>query len=238
MYIEGVLNTAAAACNDSPTFTNTAIPYVCLGFPVSFSYGAFDTEADSLSYSLIGARMANAAPVPYTAGNTATVPIPGMTLDPATGLINFTLNVAGNWVVVVLVTQYDASGNVIGTIMRDMQFVAYPCSNIPPAAASGIVTNLTGTATQIGPRAITVCESGDFCYDMVITDANAGDALTVSTNLQQNFPGATITYSGTNPLTAHVCWTAQANTAGFYAYIVTANDGACPIPAIQTYVYT
>ena len=238
MYIEAVLNSAAAACNDSPTFTNIAIPYVCLGFPVSFSYGAFDPEADSLSYALIGARMINAAPVPYTAGNTATVPIPGMTINPATGLINFTLNVAGNWVVVVRVTQYDASGNVIGTIMRDMQFVAYPCSNIPPAASSGIVTNLTGTATQTGPRAITVCESGDFCYDMVITDANAGDALTVSTNLLQNFPGATITYSGTNPLTAHVCWTAQANTAGFYAYIVAANDGACPIPAIQTYVYT
>jgi len=238
MYTEGVLNSAAAPCNDSPTFTNTAIPYVCLGFPVSFSYGAFDPEADSLSYSLIGARMLNAAPVPYTAGNSDTAPIPGITLNPATGLINFTLNVAGNWVVVVLVTQYDANGNVIGTIMRDMQFVAYPCSNIPPDAATGLVTNLTGTAILTGPRAVTVCESGDFCYDMVITDANAGDLLTATTNLQQNLPGATISYSGTNPITAHVCWNAQANTAGFYAYIVTVNDGACPIPAIQTYVYT
>ena len=217
MYIEGVLNSAAAPCNDSPTFTNTAIPYVCLGFPVSFSYGAFDPEADSLSYSLIGARMLNAAPVPYTAGNSDTAPIPGITLNPATGLINFTLNVAGNWVVVVLVTQYDANGNVIGTIMRDMQFVAYPCSNIPPDAATGLVTNLTGTAILTGPRAVTVCESGDFCYDMVITDANAGDLLTATTNLQQNLPGATISYSGTNPITAHVCWNAQANTAGFYA---------------------
>ncbi len=238
MYIEGVLNSAAAPCNDSPTFTNTAIPYVCLGFPVSFSYGAYDPEADSLSYSLIGARMLNAAPVPYTAGNSATAPIPGIMLNPTTGLINFTLNVAGNWVVVVLVTQYDGNGNVIGTIMRDMQFVAYPCSNIPPDAATGLVTNLTGTAVQTGPRAITVCESGNFCFDMVITDANAGNILTATTNLQQNLPGATISYSGTNPITANICWNAQANTAGFYAFIVSVNDGACPIPAIQTYVYS
>src|SRR5690606_32405439 len=165
MFIESVMNNAAAPCNDSPEFTNTAIPYVCLGYPVTYSYGAYDPEADSLSYSLIGARMAGGAAIPYVVPHTPVEPIPGMVLDPTTGLIEFTLSTAGNWVVVVQVTQYDDNGNVIGTIMRDMQFVAYPCSNIPPDPATGLVDGLTGTANQTGPRSVQVCRSGDFCFD-------------------------------------------------------------------------
>ncbi|MEZ4740403.1 MAG: SprB repeat-containing protein [Flavobacteriales bacterium] len=237
MYIESVLNNATGPCNDSPTFSNAAIPYVCLGYPISYSYGAVDAEADSLSYSLIGARMLNGAPIPYVAPYTPTQPIPGLTLDPVTGLINFTLSIAGNWVVAVLVTEYDDNGNVIGRIMRDMQFVAYPCSNIPPDPATGLVSNMTGTAVQVGPRAVDVCESGDFCFNMVISDANANNILTATSNVQQNLPGATFTYTGTNPITAQVCWTAQPGTAGFFPFIVNVNDGACPISAFQTYVY-
>jgi PKD repeat protein len=238
MFIEAVLNNAAEPCNDSPVFTNVAIPYVCLGYPVTYSYGAFDPEADSVSYQLIGARMAGGNPIPYVVPNTPTLPIPGLTLDPVTGEINFTLNTAGNWVVVVRVNQYNAQGQLIGTIMRDMQFVAYPCSNIPPDAATGLIDNLTGSATQVGPRAVQVCESGDFCFDMEITDVNATNVLTAFSNIQQNLPGATFSYTGTNPITAHVCWNATNSTAGFYAFIVNVNDGACPIPAFQTYVYS
>lgn len=238
MYIESVLNSSAAPCNDSPTFTNTAIPYVCLGYPVTYSYGAVDNESDSLSYSLIGARMVNGTAIPYTNPNSPAQPIPGITLDPVTGLMNFTLNTAGNWVVVVLVTEYDANGNVIGSIMRDMQFVAYPCSNIPPNAASGTVTNLTGQALATGPRSVQVCESGDMCFDMVISDPNASNVLSAFTNAAHSLPGATFTYTGTNPITARLCWTAQAGSSGFFPVIVNVSDGACPIPAFQTYVYS
>ena len=238
MFIESVMNNALAPCNDSPTFTNTAIPYVCLGYPVSYSYGAVDSDADSLSYSLIGARMINGSGIPYVPPYTPFVPIPGLTLDPVTGQLNFTLFLSGNWVVVVLVTEFDANGNVIGSIMRDMQFVAYPCSNVPPAAATGLVTNLTGSAIQTGPRAVQVCESGDFCFDMVISDVNATNVLEAFTNVQQNLPGSTFTYTGTNPITARLCWNAQPGTAGFYPIIVNVSDGACPIPAFQTYVYS
>jgi PKD repeat protein/dTDP-4-dehydrorhamnose 3,5-epimerase-like enzyme len=238
MFIEAVMNTATAPCNDSPVFTNTAIPYVCLGYPVSFSYGAVDPEADSLSYALIGARMAGGAAIPYVVPFSGANPIPGIVLNPATGLITFTLNTAGNWVVVVRVTSYNSAGQVIGTVMRDMQFVAYPCDNIPPDAATGLVGNLTGNAVQTGPRAVEVCESGDFCFDMVINDANLNNVLTAFSNIQQNLPGATFTYSGTNPITVNVCWTALSGTSGFFPFIVNVNDGACPIPAFQTYVYS
>lgn len=238
MYIEAELNNADAPCNDSPTFTNTAIPYICLGYPISYSYGAVDPEGDSLSYSLIGARMIDGLPIPYVAPYSGAQPITGLTLDPLTGLVEFTLNLAGNWVVVVLVTEYDDQGNVIGTVMRDMQFVAYPCTNVPPDPATGLVGGMTGGAVQTGPRAVQVCESGDFCFDMVISDANANNVLEAVSNVASNLPGATFSYTGTNPITCHVCWNAAPGTAGFYPFIVNVNDGACPIVAFQTYVYS
>lgn len=235
-YIRAVFNTVDAPCNDSPQFTNTAIPYVCLGYPITYSFGAFDPESDSLSYQLIPAMGIAGAPLNYVAPNTGAVPIPGLTLDPATGEVNFTLNTIGNWVVVVQVNHW-VDGVIVGHIIRDMQFVAYPCDNIPPDPSTGLVQDMTGQATQTGPRAVEVCQSGDFCFDMVISDPNANNILTAFSNVQQNLPGSTFSYSGTNPITASVCWTASTGTAGYYPFIVNVNDGACPIPAFQTYIY-
>lgn len=237
MYIEATLNNVVAPCEDSPQFTNLAIPYVCTGFPISYSYGAYDVEGDSMVYSLIGARTTNGNPIPYVAPHTPSQPIPGITLDPQTGLLSFTLSAAGNWVVVVRVTIYDANGNLIGTIMRDMQFVAYPCTNQPPDPTTGTIANPSGSGVQTAPYALEVCESGQFCFDMVISDPNTNNVLNAMSNVAAALPGATFSFSGTNPITCNVCWTATAGSSGFYPFIVTVDDGACPIPAFQTYVY-
>ncbi len=238
IYIEATMNNLVAPCENSPEFTNLAIPYVCLGYPVSYSYGTFDAEGDSMTYTFIGARTINGAAIPYVPPFTPTSPISGITLDPQTGLLNFTLNVAGNWVVVVRVNVYDNNGNLIGTIMRDMQFVAYPCTNEPPDPTTGTISAPTGASVQTGPYALQVCESGSFCFDMVISDPNAPNNLIATSNVGNNLPGATFSYTGTNPITCHVCWTGSQGTSGFYPFIVTVNDGACPIPAFQTYVYS
>ncbi|HRO39991.1 MAG TPA: PKD domain-containing protein [Flavobacteriales bacterium] len=238
VYIEARINNQAGPCDNSAQFTNTAIPFVCAGYPISYSYGAFDAQGDSLAYTFISAMNTGGVNLPYVSPHTGQQPIPGITLDPASGQVTFTLNQVGNWVVVVRVDQYNANGAWIGAIMRDMQFIAYPCSNVPPDPATGIVDALSGQATQTGPRAIEICESGNFCFDAVISDPNAGDVLTATTNIAQNLPGATITYSGTNPLTAHVCWSGVSNASGFFPFILTVSDGACPIPALQTYVYS
>ncbi|MBK8498721.1 MAG: SprB repeat-containing protein [Flavobacteriales bacterium] len=237
-YIRATINTLAMnPCNDSPQFSNTAIPYVCMGYPITYSFGAYDPEGDSLSYTLIDAMGINGAPIPYVAPNTGLQPIPGLTLDPVTGQVNFILNTQGNWVVVVQVNHY-VNGVLVGTIMRDMQFVAYPCGNDPPDPTTGLIQNLSGTAVQLGPRAIQVCESGNFCFDFVISDPNLPNVLDAFSNIGQNLPGATFTFNGFNPITCTVCWNATPNTSGFFPFIVNVDDGACPIPAFQTYVYS
>lgn len=238
VYIQAKLNNVAGPCDDSPQFSNTAIPYVCATFPITYSYGAFDPEGDSLTYTFISAMNTGAVALPYQATFSGLQPITGITLDPQTGEVNFTLNSIGNWVVVVRVDEYDANGIWIGSVMRDMQFVAYPCTNVPPDPDSGTVTDLTGASTQLGPRSVEICESGTFCFDAVMTDVNATDILTATSNIAQNLPGATFSYTGTNPITCHVCWTGLPGASGFFPFIVSVNDGACPIPAIQTYIFS
>jgi gliding motility-associated-like protein len=237
-YIEATLNNLIAPCDDSPEFTNEPIPYVCLGYPITFSYGVFDPDADSLSYELISAMQGGGAPLGYDFPYSFIDPITGLTLDPLTGLVQFTLNQAGNWVVVVQVTSYDEDGNIIGTVMRDMQFVGVPCSNEPPDPTTGTIANLTGTAVQTGPYGLEMCESDQFCFTAVISDNNATDTLEALTNILQNLPGATFSYTGINPITVNICWTATPGTSGFFPFIITVNDGACPIEGFQTYVYS
>lgn len=236
-HIRAVVNTLVNPCNDSPQFSNTAIPFVCLGYPVTYSFGAWDPEGDSLSYELINAMGLNGAPIPYSPPYTYLQPITGLTLDPLTGEVNFTLNLQGNWVVVVRVNHW-VNGVLVGSVMRDMQFVGYPCANDPPDPATGVVTGLTGNAVQLGPRAVQVCESGDFCFNFTINDPNLPNVLQAFSNIGQSLPGATFTYTAGNPLSGQVCWTAQPGTAGFYPFIVNVDDGACPIPAFQTYIYS
>ncbi len=236
-YLEAVMDNQLAPCNDSPVFTNAPIPYVCLGYPISYSYGVFDPDADSLSYQLISAMQGGGGALAYVAPWTPGQPITGLTINQQTGLVNFTLNQAGNWVVVVQVTSYDENGNVLGTVMRDMQFVGVPCSNEPPDPTTGTIANLTGTSIQVDPYSLQLCESDQFCFQAVVTDPNAGDTLTAVTNIQQNLPGATFSYTGTNPITIDICWTATPGTSGFFPFIITVSDGACPIEGFQTYVY-
>lgn len=238
VYIEAKLNNVAAPCDNSPRFTNTAIPYVCAGYPISYSYGVYSSGNDSLTYTFISAMNTNAVPLPYVTGYNGTQPISGITLDQQSGQVNFTLNQIGNWVVVVRVDSYDAAGNWIGSVMRDMQFIAYPCSNIPPDPGTGTVDGLSGQSTQTGPRSIEICESGNFCFDAVISDPNPDNILTATSNVTQNLPGATFSFSGTNPITCHVCWTGIPDANGFFPFIINVDDGACPIPAQQAYVYS
>jgi PKD repeat protein len=239
-YIEATLHSGTALCNNSPSFTAQPIPYVCQGQLVNYNYGIVEVDGDSLAFSLIGAMDAGATMLTYSGGYSATSPIPGIVIDPTTGLLTFTPMTLGNFVVVVLVEEYDAAGNLIGTVMRDIQFIVQSCSNVvpDPAPTAGVISGLTGAAVQTGPYSLELCEGVSFSFTATYTDSDAGDILTYITNLAAVMPGATITTSGTNPMTVTISWTAPVGTAGTNTtFDLTVNDGACPVPGQQTFVY-
>ncbi|MBA3971397.1 MAG: hypothetical protein H0X46_04520, partial [Bacteroidetes bacterium] len=239
-YIEATLNSATDSCNNSPSFTSQPIPYVCQGQLVNYNYGVVEPDGDSLYFSLINAMDAGGTMLAYSAGYSATVPIPGIVIDPNTGQLTFTPMTLGSFVVVVLVEEYDAAGNLIGTVMRDIQFIVQSCSNIvpDPAPTAGAITGMTGTAVQSGPYQIEMCEGADFTFTATYTDSDAADSLSIVTNILSVLPGATITFSGTNPLTVVISWIAPGGSAGTNTnFSVTVNDGACPVMGQQTFVY-
>ncbi|MFZ1686565.1 MAG: hypothetical protein WAU70_04030, partial [Flavobacteriales bacterium] len=235
--IQGTLNNADFPCDDSPVFNNQPIPYVCLNQQVLYSFGVSDQNGDSLSYEFISAIDDLGNPVVYQTGYDQLQPIPGITIDPFSGLMTFTPTQQGNFVVTVMVTEYDEDGNVIGTVMRDIQFVVIPCSNQAPDPTTGTIANFTGTATQVGPYAIEMCETDQFCFDFVITDPDIIDTLGLVTNAAIVLPGSTFSYTGTNPVSGTICWTAPAGSSGYHSFIISASDDACPVNAFQTYVY-
>ncbi len=238
-YIEATLNSATAPCNSSPQFTAQPIPYVCLGQTVNYSYGVVETDGDSLYYSLIPALDAAGLPVTYAAGYSGTSPIPGISIDPATGLVTFTPGLLGNFVVAILVQEYDNAGNLIGSVMRDIQFVVQNCINDVPLSTSGAITSFGGNAVQTGPNSIEMCAGNCFNFTAQYDDTNPTDILTYISNISAALPGAVITSSGTNPLILNVSWCSPAGTMGQnLTFTITVQDGACPIQGQQTYVYS
>lgn len=237
MYIEATINTASYECDNSPVFNNLHIPYVCVNSPVAYSYGVSEVDGDSLTYAMVNALGPN--DLLYNAGYTAQEPIPGITIDPQTGLLQFTPTMVGTFVVVVEISQWDEDGNLIGTIMRDVQFVVINCTgNQPPVATDGTIDNFTGSAVQLSDYAIEMCETDNFCFDFVINDPDLADVVTLTSTVEQTLPGATFTWGGTNPVSGTICWTAPAQSQAFYSFIITAEDGGCPVFATQTYGYS
>jgi gliding motility-associated-like protein len=238
-YIEATLNSATAPCNSSPEFTAQPIPYVCLGQPVSYSYGVVEPDGDSLFYSLIPALDAAGTPSTYAAGYSGTSPIPGITIDPNTGLVTFNPGSLGNFVVCILVQEYDSAGNLVGTVMRDIQFVVQNCTNVVPSPTGGGITSFSGNAVQTGPYSIEMCAGNCFNFTATYTDPDLTNVLTYVSNITAALPGATITSSGTNPLTLNVSWCSPAGTMGqALTFTITIQDGACPIQGQQTFVYS
>lgn len=242
-YWEATLNNADAPCNTSPFFAAAPIPYVCVGEPVCYSFGVIETDGDSISFAFIDALATGPADgITYSAGFTGAVPIPGITIDPETGQINFTPTVAGNYIVCVQITEYDEDGNIIGTIIRDIQFVVINCINdIVDCATAGTIptSSITGAVVQTGPTSLQMCEGVPFCFTVSFTDPDPADILTLTSNVGLVLPGSTITTTSGNTATAQICWEPPAGSAGAYnSFSIVVKDNACPVSGVQTIVYT
>ncbi|MCB0791653.1 MAG: hypothetical protein KDB97_07800, partial [Flavobacteriales bacterium] len=227
MYIEATLANATAPCNNSPVFTDQSIPYVCVNQTVNYNYGVTEPDGNTLVYSLIDARYAapNPTPVVYAGAYSGGNPVNGATLDPNTGQLTFFPTVQGNYVITVLVEEYDSNGNLIGSVMRDQMFVVLNCTGQTPTT-SGLSNNTGGTITSA--NSILVCDGEAFCVDVTFTDPDPGTTLTITTNATNLLPGSVLNVTGTNPAVATICWTGDVNFSPVNVY-VQASDGSCPL---------
>ena len=112
-----------AICNNSCRYNNFPPIYLCQGAPLVFDHSATDPDGDSLVYELCdpfdGADPLTPMPVPPAGPPYAFVPFispysgsyplssnPALSIDPVTGLLTGTPNLAGQWVVGVCCKEY------------------------------------------------------------------------------------------------------------------------------------
>ncbi|MBL7945371.1 MAG: hypothetical protein JNN32_04860, partial [Flavobacteriales bacterium] len=228
MYLEATVNNAGGACDNSPIIAENSIPFVCVNDPIVYSPGISDPDGNTMLFQLISAQFSAPAPtnINYQPGFTAGSPIPGITLDPATGQLNFTPTVTGSYVVVLEVTTFDASGVPIGTVMRDFLFIVQNCATTPPVSTG--LTNGTN-AFIVSAGAVEVCDGVPFCVDIPFTDADLGSTIALASNAAALLPGATFTVIGSNPVIGRLCWTPDPAFSPANIQVV-ANDDSCPVP--------
>jgi gliding motility-associated-like protein len=238
IYIQATMNSVTAPQNNSPAFTSQPIPYVCINQPVNYNYGVVEPDGDSITYQFSSGYIFGGATLTYAGGYSGGTPIPGISIDPVTGNINFTPTVLGNFIVVVQVNEYNDQGQLMSTTMRDIQFVVLNCTNQQPDINSGQIANVIGNANLTGPNQIELCEGNTFSFTAVYTDPDVNDTLSITTNLGTVLTNATYTTSGTNPFTVVYSWTVPPGAAGANTtFVATITDGNCPILGLQSYVY-
>ncbi|TAL62529.1 MAG: T9SS type B sorting domain-containing protein [Bacteroidetes bacterium] len=239
--------------NNSPTFAQPPVPYICVNDTASILNTAIDPDGDVIVYSLVHpftgyADQFNPAPaasnpyvfpiplVPYNMGFSAAQPFGAggyASVNAFTGLSQYLSPGIGNYVVAVELQEY-RNNQLIGVTRLDMQIIVINC---PPNNAPVLSSTTSQTSY--------VAQAGDsLCFPIKFADVNPGDSVFLTGsgaifNLPTN-PAATLTpnpNAGLGSATSQFCWDMGCNQPGNYIFIVQSPDNGCP-PKIAYVVYT
>lgn len=230
MYIESRLNNLNYPCNNTPTFTNKPVPFICVGQQYCFNNGATDLDGDSLSYSMVTPLHNATTGVTYLAPYSATQPLassPAVTIDPATGDICMTPTQLQVTVFAVLVNEW-RNGVLIGQIRRDIQIRTITCNNTNP-----FLNGINNT----GDYSMNACAGNPINFNIPSFDNDAPNTVTLSWN--SGIPGAVFN-PGTGPRpTANFSWTPSQTDISTVpqCFTVSAVDNNCPYFGSQSYSF-
>ncbi len=143
--------------NNSPQFSSLPPVFICVGTNFIYSFGATDTDGDSLVYSLCnplnGGTNINSVPNPpppppydtitWQTGYSATNPFPsasGINFNQQTGQISFNPNVQGMYSISVAVSEY-RNGVYLNTIRRDLELSIVICGTVASIPAQTLFCN-------------------------------------------------------------------------------------------------
>lgn len=173
-FLETTLVTSFWQPNTSAQFLNHPLDDACTGSPWTYNPGGWDSDGDSLVFSLIPCRQYDPPAIPSPISCTGfmqpdSVGTNGpMQIDAQTGLITWTNpDVAGIYNIAIRVDEY-RYGNFIGTVMRDMAIFVYPCMNNPPE-----IQSVSSASVQAGDT---------LTIDFTVYDPDPGDSIYLELN--------------------------------------------------------
>lgn len=179
MYSYNMKNTNPAY-DSSPQFISVPQVIYCSSIPVTFSSAAHDADGDSLVYSFAPSPLLTYAP-----GYSGTSPFPGIaqnannvpaTIDPQTGLINFTSFTSGHFLSYVKVESYRC-GQLIAEINRDLNIILVTDStcNLPTALINNppdLTAPFADTSGQFNLFSDTVLVGDSVQFTLSLIDTN------------------------------------------------------------------
>lgn len=228
LYISAQINTTL--CSDGPAFNNPSSLVVCDGQATSIALGGTDADGDSIVYSLVAAKGSGGTPLSYNIPLSATNPLATsapIILDPNTGVLTFTPAGIQAGIIAVRADEY-RNGVKIGEANRDLLVYVVNCTattNVPPQQISGPSNILNGSL--VSANHVSVCAGDTLSFQIAYSDSNALDSLYYQ--LLGSLPaGASIAWSGWNPLTLTVSMATSA--AGTYYIPLRVLDNGCPVP--------
>lgn len=237
-YLESKLNLAAGTHNNSPFYSSQNGIYANVNQAYNFNIGVVETDGDSLKNEITAAKLTSTVDLTYGAGYSALQPIPGITIDQHTGLLNFTPTVIGKFIIAVKTTEYNAQGQVKGSVIKDFEIIVISSVNQHPDINSGVISNLSSNAALNGNNEIEICSNNTFSFEASYFDSDTANSLTFISNLDEIVGSNNYSYtiSGTNPL--NVTYTIHIPTGmNNFSFIATLSDDNCPDFALQNYQY-
>ena len=242
-YVETIFDNSTGPTNSTPSVAWTPtngfdpIPYGCAGVDKNYALNVVEPDGDSIAYSFVSAMNGPGSNSTYVAPATATQPIPTISIDPQTGLMTFNAPMAGNYVVTVLIEEFDGNGNLLSSVMHDFLFVVEICANNSPAAPNNIINYnnfTTNAAYDPATNTISMCIGDEFCFEVLFDDPD-GDSMNILSNAPEILPGATFTVDHFAPDSARatICWEYQQGYSGSVINIV-AKDKVC-VPGTATF---
>lgn len=230
VYVATELDNSTGLTNSSPRFTTAQLIQLNSTQPQQrYSLNAFDVDGDSLVYQLIQpSGTASLSPCPtFVIGTVA----PHFQLNPSTGEL---LTVAGPaqqgaYIVAARVDEYrrlNGSWQRIGSVLSDqLYFVLLSNNQLPAFTRVAHASNPTG---QLLGQPIRVNPGQLLALRLTATDPDAGQALTLTSELPGTVPGVTFQDLGSGQ--AQLNWQVPASfPLGRYTLTATATDNSCPI---------
>ena len=241
-YISAFLDNALAAQDSSPQFLTNLLPYLCGNAAQRYSFSTFDAEGDSLAYSFVTPQSGLLSQSSATlCGRDVVNFMPGQfQLNTATGALTAPAGPVrqGFYAMAARVNEYrrlNGRWQLIGYITRDITYLAYSATNLPPRFTG---LTLAGSTAQPPGQVIPVRAGQAVSLTLSAADPDAGQALRFSTDATAVVPGLSLTTL--NATQARLTWQVPATLPpGRYTATVAVFDDGCPLNASeeQTFVF-
>jgi len=246
MYMDASINTVVDSTNSTPIFSADPAPYYCQGQQASYDFQITDPDGDSLhailesAKQITGGGAGSITTMSYLSPYSSAQPIANSTFNAATGVLTFTPATggtnAGNFIVVIEVKDYDASGNVKSTVRRDFQVVTRDCgSNLVPKIKAGVnggISNVQG-GIRTDTLYVEVIEGDSLDFDLKFYDP--GDSIYLSANNALKLSGSNfVTSTARDSAVGTISWRAGAASPTARTVTITAEDDNCAISGINS----